>query len=60
MGRGPMSNLQMISDLCDIVQLQAKIIRAQSEALEQLGAVTMAEEIAEATERASRLCQDDG
>lgn len=55
-----MSNLQMISELCDIVQLQAKIIRAQSEALEQLGAVTMAEEIAEAAERASRLCGDDG
>lgn len=30
-----MSNLQMIAELCDIVQLQAKIIRAQSEALEQ-------------------------
>lgn len=55
-----MSNLQMISDLCDIVQLQAKIIRAQSEALAQLGAVTMEEEIAEAAELAGRLCQDDG
>lgn len=50
----------MIAELCDIVQLQAKIIRAQSEALEQLEAVTMAEEIAEAAERASRLCEDDG
>ena len=50
----------MIEELCDIVQLQAKIIRAQAEALEQLGAVTMAEEIAEAAERAGRLCQDDG
>lgn len=55
-----MSNLQMIEELCGIVQLQAKIIRGQMEALEQLGAVTMAEEIAEARERAGRLCQDDG
>ena len=42
------------------MQLQAKIIRAQSEALEQLGAVTMEEEIAEAAELAGRLCHDDG
>lgn len=55
-----MSNLQMIGELCDIVQLQAKIIKAQSEALEQLGAETMADEIAQAAERASRLCVDDG
>ena len=55
-----MSNLQIIEELCGIVQLQAKIIRAQSEALEQLGAVTMEEEIAEAAELAGRLCQDDG
>ena len=58
--RGPISNLQMIGELCDIVQLQAKIIKAQSEALEQLGAVTMEEEIAEAAELAGRLRQDDG
>lgn len=50
----------MIAELCEIVQLQSKIILAQSDALEQLGAVTMAEEIAEAAERASRLCEDDG
>lgn len=50
----------MIAELCEIVQFQAKIIRAQAEALEQLGAVTMAEEIAEAEERTSRLCEDDG
>ena len=60
MGLGRMSNLQMIAELCDIVQLQAKIIRAQSEALEQLGAEVMADEIAQAAERASRLCEDDG
>lgn len=50
----------MIAELCDIVQLQAKIIKAQSEALEQLGADTMADEIAQAAERASRLCEDEG
>ena len=60
MGRDPMSNLQIIAELCQIVQLQAKIIKAQSEAMEQLGAETMADEIAQAAERASRLCQDDG
>lgn len=60
MGQDPMSNLQMIEELCGIVQLQAKIIKAQSEALEQLGAETMADEIAQAEERASRLCGDDG
>ena len=60
MGRDPMSNLQMIEELCGIVQLQAKIIKAQSEALEQLGAETMTDEIAQAEERASRLCGDDG
>ena len=60
MGRDPMSNLQMIEELCGIVQLQAKIIKAQSEALEQLGAETMADEIAKAAERTSRLCGDDG
>ena len=55
-----MSNLQMIGELCDIVQLQAKIIKAQSESLAQLGAEVMADEIAQAAERASRLCEDDG
>ena len=51
-----MSNLQIIEELCQIVQLQSKIIKAQSEALEQLGAEMMADEIAQAAERASRLC----
>lgn len=55
-----MSNLQIIEELCAIVELQTKIIKAQSDALAQLGAEVMADEIAEAKERASRLCQDDG
>lgn len=55
-----MSNLQTIEELCSIVQLQAKIIKAQPEALAQLGAEVMADEIAQAAERAARLCEDDG
>ena len=55
-----MSNLQIIEELCGIVQLQSKIIKAQSDSLAQLGAEVMADEIAEARERAGRLCQDDG
>ena len=50
----------MIEELCGIVQIQAKIIKAQSESLAQLGAEVMADEIAQAAERASRLCEDDG
>ena len=55
-----MSNLQIIEELCGIVQLQSKIIKAQADSLAQMGAEVMADEIAEARERASRLCQDDG
>ena len=55
-----MSNLQMIEELCGIVQIQAKIIEAQSVSLSQLCAEVMADEIAQAADRASRLCQDDG
>ena len=55
-----MSNLQIIEELCGIVQLQSKIIKAQADALAQLDAEVMSDEIAEARERASRLCEDDG
>lgn len=55
-----MSNLQIIEELCGIVQLQSKIIKAQADSLAQMGAEVMADEIEEAKERASRLCQDDG
>ena len=55
-----MSNLQIIEELCSIVELQTKIIKAQSDSLAQLGAEVMENEIAQAAERASRLCQDDG
>lgn len=55
-----MSNLQIIEELCGIVQLQSKIIKAQADALSQLDAAVMEDEIAQAAERASRLCVDDG
>ena len=46
-----MSNLQIIEELCGICAAQNEIIRAQSAALEQLGAVVMEEERAEAEAR---------
>lgn len=55
-----MSNLQIIEELCAIVELQTKIIKEQSDSLAQLGAEVMENEIAQAAERASRLCVDDG
>lgn len=55
-----MSNLQIIEELCGIVQLQSKIIKAQADALYQLDAAVMENEIAQAQARADRLCQDDG
>lgn len=55
-----MSNLEMIEELCGIVQLQSKIIKAQADALAQLDAAVMEDEIAEARARANYLCQDDG
>lgn len=50
-----MSNLQIIAELCEINTAQAKIIAAQAAALEQLGAVCMEEERAEADRRFNAL-----
>ena len=47
MGAGNTSNLQMIESLCEICELQSKIIRAQNLRLGELGAVCMTDEIAE-------------
>lgn len=55
-----MSNLQMIEELCGIVELQNKIIKAQAAALTQLDAVVCAEEIEEANNRTRALCCDAG
>lgn len=43
-----MSNLQIIEKLCQICEEQSRIIKAQADALEQLGAVVMEEERAKA------------
>lgn len=42
-----MSNLQIIEELCRICEAQSYIIKAQAEALEQVGAVVMEEERAD-------------
>lgn len=55
-----MSNLQMIEELCGIVELQNKIIKAQASALAQLDAEVCAAEIDEANTRAKALCCDAG
>ena len=42
-----MSNLQIIEELCRICEAQSFIIKAQAEALEQVGAVVMEKERAD-------------
>ncbi|WP_298023756.1 hypothetical protein [uncultured Dysosmobacter sp.] len=54
-----MSNLQIIQELCGICDMQNRIIRAQSDALAQLGAVVMEEERAEAADRLTALLGRD-
>lgn len=46
-----MSNLEIIEELCGICAAQNEIIRAQSAALENLGAVVMEEKRAEVEAR---------
>lgn len=55
-----MSNLQMIEELCRIVQLQNEIIEEQATALAQMGAVCSEEKRERARIMAAALCQDDG
>ena len=59
-GTAKMSNLQMIEELCKLVELQNEIIRRQAEALEQLDAVCCVEERVRAKTLAARFCRDDG
>lgn len=54
-----MNNLQIVEQLCAIVELQNKIILAQTEALAQIDAVVMEEDKARAEEMASALCCDN-
>ena len=51
-----MSNLELISELCEIVRRQSNIIDAQAESLEQLGAVVMQQEICEVRTKANQFC----
>ncbi len=50
-----MSNLQIIEEQCRIIELQNRIITAQAAALEQVGAIVMEEERAEAARAYERL-----
>lgn len=54
-----MSNLQIIDELCRICEAQSFIIKAQAEALEQVGAVAMEEERADVGRALSALIGRD-
>lgn len=54
-----MSNLQIIEELCRICEAQSFIIKAQAEALEQIGAVVMEEERADVGRALSALIGHD-
>lgn len=53
-----MDNLETIRELCTICEMQNNIIRAQSDALSQLGAMVMEEEKAMVTERYASIIGD--
>ncbi len=48
-------NLPRVKELCDICQTQNDIIRAQADALAQVGAMVMEEETAEVSRRLSEF-----
>ena len=50
-----MKNIQIIQALCEIVEAQNAIIRAQADSLNQVGAMCMEEETAAAEEKYNRL-----
>lgn len=54
-----MSNLQIIEELCRICEAQSFIIKAQAEALEQVGAAAMEEERADVGRAISALIGHD-
>lgn len=55
-----MSSWEIIRELCAICELQNNVIRAQSEALAQVGAAVVEEEKAEIAERYTSLLGDCG
>lgn len=54
-----MSNLQIIEELCRICEAQNFIIKAQAEALAQVGAVVMEEERADVSRSLTALIGHD-
>lgn len=50
--------MNLVSELCGIIDLQNRIIQAQAEALAQLDAEVMENEIAEAERRKEELLHD--
>ena len=54
-----MSNLQMIAELCEICEMQNRVIREQATMLSQLGAVVMEEEREAAHRRYIDLLGDE-
>lgn len=53
------SNLQIIEELCRICEAQSFIIKAQADALEQVGAVVMEEERADVSRALTALIGHD-
>ena len=54
-----MSNLQIIEELCHICEAQSFIIKAQADALAQVGAVVMEEERADVNRALNALIGHD-
>lgn len=54
-----MSNLRIIEELCRICEAQSLIIKAQADALEQVGAVVLEEERADAGRALNALIGHD-
>lgn len=54
-----MSNLEIITELCNIVELFVEVTRGQSDALAQLGSVAMEEKRLEALDRYHALLGHD-
>ena len=54
-----MSDIQIKEELCRICEIQSRIIKAQAEALAQMGAVVMEEERAEASRALTAMIGHD-
>lgn len=55
----PVSNLEIIEELCRICEAQSFIIKAQASALEQVGAAVMEEERADVSRALTALIGSD-